>query len=183
MSNEQRDRLLKTINYIYHEHTYSYIIGTYIDREYWTYKIVDLFPESSITNLTDYNYATCFDYLIYCTPTMVGFASKAFHEFLREHTLVDVLRIRMSLLAPYADLKYGRYTYADPEQKNGASHYEESELPYQEQYRSYDDRARVFLEKEAFEILGKDVLSIEVPDISLELKSSHVTIYDCLFEQ
>jgi len=157
-------RRLKMINNVtrYIEDIYTrgntkYILKNYVNSDYWTAKIQAFFNSYYVENLTDYNYSTCFTMYINISDTTAEVGTEEF--------------------APFAVIKYIKYEY-----DNGNFSYEDSFLPYMHSHYVLDDKIKEFLEKNNVHLLGSDILSLEIDNISLELKEEGVTVYNCLFE-
>lgn len=59
----------------------------------------------------------------------------------------------------------------------------------QEQYQPFDEPTQQigneimkYLKSERIQILERDLLEVEIPNISLELREEKVTVFNCLFE-
>ncbi len=177
-------RRLKMINNVtrYIEDIYTrgntkYILKNYVNSDYWTAKIQAFFNSYYVENLTDYNYSTCFTMYINISDTTAEVGTEEFRNFIKDFGPLYRIQIQISAIAPFAVIKYIKYEY-----DNGNFSYEDSFLPYMHSHYVLDDKIKEFLEKNNVHLLGSDSLSLEIDNISLELKEEGVTVYNCLFE-
>lgn len=173
-----KDRLMWWVNELRKKGNYGYALGSYVNRDSWMKKLVDIFSDNYIENNTDLNYSTCFDMSVYISPVHSEVTSDEFQSYLSEHNVIYSIRIEISIIAPYAVLRFEK-RYKDPLPSNTL---EDSFYPYFEEHAKFDERIRGFLSEEQLTILDNELISIEVPDIQLELRKSHVQIYHCLFQ-
>ncbi|WIY63173.1 hypothetical protein [Bacillus arachidis] len=83
----------------------------------------------------------------------------------------------ISAIAPYAVIKYLSYSY-----ENDVVNLVEEFSPYNEESKKIGDSILGFLNNNGITSIDLDTLNTEVEDISLELKETGVTVYNCLFE-
>lgn len=181
MKEELRKNVVKTINMLYKnggESPFGYVLGRYVNRDYWMETIKSLFPNRHVESITDFNYGTCFSYLINLSDTDAPFASNASDEYIRKNSALYRLHIQISALAPYALFKYVKHQLND----EGSVGWRESTTPYREEHRAIGNQVKTLLETHGHTLLPDDVLSLLIPDVSLEMKESDVTVYHCLFE-
>ncbi|MNT89848.1 hypothetical protein D3C72_2306480 [compost metagenome] len=85
--------------------------------------------------------------------------------------------VLISAIAPYAVVKYVKYTYHD---RTIQLHEEYS--PLDKETERIGNSILKLLDKNGIEKIDESVLNVVVPNISLELKEEDVTVYNCLFE-
>jgi len=178
----EQEELLAAINNIFREHSYSYIIGKYINLYQWDTQISALFPGKHWINLSDHNYGTCFHYMIYLSPTHVHFASKEFDQYIFANGFLDVVSLSISMLASYASISFGRYE-ENTEAKASNLENRRTKVTHleAETHQLINKRLMDFLANEQITLLSEDLLNLTVPDISLELKEAPVTVEECFF--
>ncbi|MCY7855125.1 hypothetical protein [Bacillus sonorensis] len=173
-----KQTVLNTIEELYHNGDFGYVLFNYVDTEVWSEKFINEIKEIYVDNLTDFNYSKCFT--LFIQPSMnpkLKIGTNEFNSFIKENGYLTGILVYISAIAPYASIKYIKYEHA------------ENEIEIKEQYQPFDESTKQiankiinYLEKENIQILQEDLLEITVPNISLELKEEDVTIFNCLFE-
>lgn len=156
---------------------YRYILSTYVDTSYWIDSAKDYFQGMYIENLTDFNYSRCFTIYINISDINSKTGTKKFNEFIKEKLSLYRIQIQISAIAPYALYKFIKYEF-----KDGEVNMKESFIPFLEEHCYIEKIVTEFLNKSGLTILDKTLLSIEIPNISMEMRKSNVTIYHYLFE-
>lgn len=167
--------ILQTIEQLYNG-DFGYILMNYVDKNIWFNKMTQEMKELHVENLTDFNYSKCFTLYI-TSSTHPEVSTDEFIEYISQHTYLNGLLVYISAIGPFAAIKYVRYEYVD------------GNVGMREQYEPFDKETEqiskdVFnlLDSRGIRVLEKNILDIEVPNISLELKEENVTIFHCLFE-
>lgn len=173
-----RDKLLWWVEKLRRKGDYTYVLMKYVDRNYWTQKLQAVFPEYYFDNTTDFNYTSCYALSLNISPIHATFTSKEFYEYLEQNGVVYSIYIEISAIAPYALFRYQKRIYNSSPQ----SKIELSFTPYDQEQSQLGVRLRDFLEKEKLTILDEELMSLEIPDINLEMRDSHVQVYHCLFQ-
>lgn len=169
--------IIDKIKGIYERGEMSYLLLNYVDRDFWSLKLKESFSNIYyIDNLTDFNYNKCFTIYMNLSDNNAGLGSKEFDDYIRNNKNLYLALIEISTLAPYCILKYIKY-------------YKEKEIececkntPYCQEHMKFDQEIREFLSKNGLIILDDDILMVEVPNKSLELKEAPVSVYNCLFQ-
>ncbi|MCL6615754.1 MAG: hypothetical protein K6T39_01250, partial [Anoxybacillus ayderensis] len=100
-----------------------------------------------------------------------------FIEYIREHTYLNGLFVYISAIAPFAAIKYVRYEYVD-----GNVRMQEQYEPFDKETEQIGEDIFNLLECNSVQVLEKNILDVEVPSVSLELREEEVTVFHCLFE-
>jgi len=87
------------------------------------------------------------------------------------------LEIQISVLAPYATVKYLKYF-----KQNGETKIEYSNNPFLEEHIMYQTKVNNFITDSKLTILDDKQLMLEVPEIRLEIREEKASVYNCLFE-
>jgi hypothetical protein len=172
-----KQKILDDINKIYKNGYVEYILNKYVNRDYWISNLKKAFPNNHIENLTDFNYSKCFTMCVNISEIDTNIGTDEFDKYIKTEGFLDRLQIQISILGPYATFKYIRYECID--NKNV---YNDSYKPYIEKYSFVGDNVAELLYLNNLMLLDESILSIEVPDIVLELREENVTVYNCLFE-
>lgn len=172
-----KERVLCDINQIYKNGGVEYALSKYVNRDHWVLKFKSAFTENHIENLTDFNYSKCFTICINISPTNANVGTEKFGDYIKKECILDRIQVQISAVAPYAMFKYIRYEYKDEE-----TNYSDSFKAYKEQDSIVGNNVTNFLISNNLIILDPDILSIEVPEVTLELREENGTVYHCLFE-
>lgn len=173
-----KQNVLNTIEELYHCGDFGYVLFNYVDTNVWTNKFTHEIKDIHIDNLTDFNYSKCFTlYIQSSIHPRLQIGTDKFNSYIRENFYLNGLLVYISAIAPYAAIKYIKYEYV------------EDDVEMQEQYQPFDETTKQigneilkYLENEGIQLLEKNLLEIEIPNISLELREEEVTIFNCLFE-
>jgi len=172
-----KKELLNTIDKLRKKGDYQYILSAYVDHAFWMEKLRSYLPEMQIENLTDFNYSTCFTMYINISDTDAHVGTDKFIQFLKNNLCLYRIQVQVSAIAPYAICKYVRYSY-----DNEGVKMTDSFKPFLNEHAFLGNRIIEFLIQAGIKILNEEMLSVEVSNISLELRESNVTVYHCLFE-
>ena len=164
------DEILKVVNKLYKQGDFQYVLGKFVDKHFWDGEINKI-SNINVDNITDFSYSTCFSYILLPLDVKFRFGSVEFSEYVRKQSEM------ISAIAPYAVVKYLRYRYT-----NGTIELVEESSPYNDESKKIGSSILKLLDSNGIKNLDKETLSIEVEDVSLELKETGVTIYNCLFE-
>ncbi|ENQ3105775.1 hypothetical protein ACEOWJ_001762 [Bacillus cereus] len=173
-----KQKVLNTIEELYHCGDFGYVLHNYVDTNVWTNKFIHEIKDIHIDNLTDFNYSKCFTvYIQSSIHPRLQIGTAKFNSYIRENVYLNGVLVYISAIAPYAAIKYIKYEYV------------EDDVEMQEQYEPFDETTKQigneilkYLESEGIQLLEKNVLEIEIPNISLELREENVTVFHCLFE-
>ncbi|MBY0596073.1 hypothetical protein [Bacillus bingmayongensis] len=172
MSNE----ILKIVNKLYKQGDFQYILSKFVNKSFWNEKINEI-PNVSIDNTTDFSYSTCFSYVLLPLDAECRFGSVEFNNYVQKQSEVNCVMLLISAIAPYAMIKHLRYRH-----DNGTVNLVEEFSPYNDESKNIENNILEFLNNNGIKSLNIDTLNTEVENISLELKETGVTIYNCLFE-
>lgn len=170
-------KILDVVDMLRKRGDYQYILSRYVDGAFWMDSLQKYLQGMYIENLTDFNYSTCFTMYLNISNTNTKAGTEEFISFVKQNLYLYRLKVQISAIAPYAVYKFVRYTFDNYEIKVS-----ESFTPFIEEHRFLVEMIAEFLTSSGLTILDEDMLSIEIPDISLEMRKSHVTVYHCLFE-
>lgn len=173
-----KEALMNTINRLYGNGDFQYILAKYIDKEYWVSEFNDREEQIFVDNLTDFSYSTCFSHFIQSSLSPnFRIGTDEFNNYLKgKHEITGVI-VLISVIAPYSVVKYVRYNYND-----GAVQLDEAYSPFNNEIERIGTRIVEILRNNGIQTLDETILNIVVPNISLELKEEDVTIFNCLFE-
>ncbi|EPC8417902.1 hypothetical protein COM04_26795 [Bacillus wiedmannii] len=170
------DEILKVVNKLYKQGDFQYLLGKFVDKHFLDGEINKI-PNISVDNITDFSYSTCFSYILLPLDVKFRFGSVEFSEYVRKQSEINYVMLMISAIAPYAVVKYFRCRYT-----NGTIDLVEESSPYNDESKKIESSILKLLDSHGIKNLDKETLSIEVEDVSLELKETGVTIYNCLFE-
>lgn len=156
---------------------YQYVLSKYVNISFWMNNLKKHFQNVYIENLTDFNYSTCFTMYLNISNTNAKVGTEEFRNFVRQNVNFYRLKIQISAIAPYAIYKFVKYTF-----NNNKIMLSESFIPYNNEQYIMSKNIAEFLSKSGLIILDKEILSVKVSGISLEMKKSDITVYNCLFE-
>lgn len=172
-----KENLLKIINKVY-SGDFQYVLSRYVNRNYWNDILEKELVTSYIDNLTDFSYSTCYSFFIYPrNGKKIQVGSDEFKKYLENNGIKNIVSIQVSAIAPYAVLKYFSYFY-----EKGNIKLQEQNEPVDEESREISSSIQKLLNAYNITVIPVELLDVEVPNISLELKESETTIYNCLFE-
>lgn len=177
MNENKKDKVLSEIEQIYKHGDCKYAIWNYVARDFWVKSFGNWFPEIYSYNETDFNYSVCFTMYLNLSPINVSFYSKEFNDYIKKEGCVDLLLIHISVVAPYAVIKYLKYRFVDGEVKVFSSY-----VPFKPEHAKYGDKLKEHLEEKNITLLDDDILLLKVEGVSLELRKEDVRVYNCLFE-
>lgn len=171
------ETVLNTVEALRKNGDYQYILSKYVDSGYWFNKINNYFEEFYVENLTDFNYSTCFTIYLNISKNNFKVGTEEFNNYIRENQYLYRVKIQISAIAPYAIYEFIKYTY-----ENQIIIMKSSFTPFIKEHYFLEDKVIEFLNMSNFTILDETLLSIEIPNISLEMRKNKVTVYHCLFE-
>lgn len=169
--------IISEIQSVYDRGEMSYLLFTYVDRNFWTSKLKEYFPNRYIDNLTDFNYNKCFSMYINFSDADANIGSKKFDEYIIKNKTIYGAIIEISALAPYCIVKYSRYYIEEEEIKCDCK-----DMPYCQEHMGIHEQIMKFISKYKLTLLDDDILMTEVPGKSLELREAPVSAYNCLFQ-
>lgn len=169
--------MFNDINRVYKKGDIKYLLSKYIDINYWENELSTFFPNKGIENFTDFNYSTCFTMYINISDTSAKIGTQEFDDFIIGNGCAYRVQVQISVIAPYATVKFIKYEYDGKRIK-----FTSKNSPFLEEHLIISNKVNQFLYKFNLELLGDEVLSLQVADVSLELRQENVTVYNCLFE-
>jgi hypothetical protein len=162
---------------VYKKGDIKYLLNRYIDANYWQNELRIFFPNNNIENLTDFSYSTCFNIYINISDISAKTGTQDFNNFIIDNECMYRVQVQISTIASYANVKYIKYEY-----EGGNIKLVSKSSPFDECQLTISNKVNEFLRKFNLELLSDEILSLEVADISLELREENVTVYNCLFE-
>ncbi|MCM3698614.1 hypothetical protein [Paenibacillus macerans] len=169
--------IIKVIENVYKNGDLSFLLSTYVDRDYYLHNFKELFVGKHIENMTDFNYSKCFSFCINLSDIDSPIGSQQFEQFISENGNVYRVDVQMSLIAPYALVKYLKY-----EKKDNEVVVQSSNVPFFSNQKNIDGIIRGFLSHKGYTVLDDIVLTKAVPGVVLELQEDTPSVYNCLFE-
>ena len=177
MSNIKKDKVISDIEMIYKHGDCKYAIWNYVPKNFWVKQFRDWFPDIYFENETDFNYSVCFSMSLSLSLINGGLMSKEFDDLIKEKGLVDFLVSDISVLAPYAIVRYVRYRLIDNESIPFSSY-----VPFESEHTKYGDKLKKHLQEKGITLLDDEILFAKVDaGISLENRTEDVRVYNCLF--
>lgn len=101
--------IIKAIQNVYQNGSLSFLLSSYVDRDYYLQNYKELFEDNHIENMTDSNYSKCFSICINLSDMDFPISSQEFTQFLMENCNLYRVNVMMSVIAPYALVKYLKY--------------------------------------------------------------------------
>lgn len=173
-----KEELISTVKKLYKKGEYGYVLLNYAYKNYWIEKIKKILPNNYIENQTDFNYSTCYTTYINVSDVAAGYLDRNFDEYIKNNGKLYLIVLNVSAIAPYATFTYHYYTFEVGEKKVYTSY-----SPFTEEDSQVGVQLKNFLHNLGIKVLqDKELLSLIVPGVTLELKKDRVTIYHCLFE-
>lgn len=173
-----KSELINEVMKLRNKGDYLYILRQYVKRTFWSEVFSEYLKDYFIDELTDFNYSTCFTLCVNISDIKETFTSDKFSEYLKNNDVFSI-NVQISVIAPYAVLRYQKRSYS---LKSLNSKLEFSDKPYVKEQEDVYLTIKKILESYNINILDSKLLSIEIPDIKLEMRDSHVQVYHCLFE-
>ncbi|MCF7799857.1 hypothetical protein K9M16_02580 [Candidatus Babeliales bacterium] len=176
--NSLKQKVISKVENIYKHGDIKYAIWNYIERDFWVKYFEEWFPNMYLYNATDFNYSTCFTVTLNISPINGNFLSKNFDNYIEKKGYADLLSVDISVLAPYAIIRYVQYRLINKEYIPYNSY-----IPFNPEHEGYGNKVKEELEKRRISILEDEILFAKVdPEISLELRTEDVRVYNCLFD-
>jgi hypothetical protein len=172
-----KQEIINTVEILRKKGDYQYILSRYVDDGFWMNSLQKHLQGVYVENFTDFNYATCFTMYLNISSTNVKVGTEEFINFVKQNHNLYRIMVQISAIAPYAIYKFVRYTF-----DNGEIKMSESFVPFIEEHDLLGKKVSEFLALSGLQILDEEMLLVPMPDISLEMKESNVTVYNCLFE-
>lgn len=170
--------IVETARELRHKGSYGYILQTYVNRDGWYGKLSKELSGFYIENMTDFNYSTCFSFILNISPVFARLTSKEYYDYLKQHGEILSISIEISAIGPYGCIRFlKRLLEPEPNTTLIASH-----TPYAAEHNTLANQIRHFLIGEGFIILDEPLLTQFVPGVTLELRTSNVQVYHCLFQ-
>ncbi len=175
--NDKKNKVISEIEQIYKHGDCKYAIWNYVARDFWIKLFKDWFLDLYFENKTDFNYSVCFTMSLNLSPINKGLMSQEFDNYIKEKGQVDFLVADISVVAPYATVRYVQYRLID-----GKSIPFSSYVPFKPEHEKYGDKLKKHLKEKYITCLEDEILFSRVDDgISLENRTEDVRIYNCLF--
>lgn len=169
--------IIKVIESVYKNGDLTFLISSYVDKDYYLKGFKELFVGKHIENMTDFNYSKCFSICVNLSDVHSSITGQKFEQFITENHRVYRMEVQMSIIAPYAMIKYLRYDL-----KDNQVFMQSSDYPFLPNQNIYDKKIKEFLIDKHYVLLGDAELTQAVPGIVLELKEDIPSVYNCLFE-
>ncbi len=170
-------RLVKDVNLLRKKGDYGYVLSKYVNIDFWMNNVRSHFKCLYVQNLTDFNYSTCFTIYMNISDTSAKVGTEQFSDFIKENMYLYCIEFQISAIAPYAIYKFIKYVY-----DNDEINMIESFSPFLNEHYYFVKEINEFLSVYSLNLLDTELLSIEIPDVTLEMRKSKVTVYHCLFE-
>lgn len=172
-----KEQLIDEITKLRNKGYYNYVLVKYVNRDFWLEIFNEYLKGYYIDNLTDFNYATCFTFCINISDIKESFTSTIFRNYLKNNDVFSIY-VEISAIAPYASIRYQKRMHSSKPENE----LEFSDEPYIEEQKIVYMKIKKILELHNIRILDSKLLSIEIPNIKLELRESHIQVYHCLFQ-
>ncbi|WP_405081531.1 hypothetical protein ACI48J_02665 [Paenibacillus chitinolyticus] len=169
--------IMKVIENVYKNGDLSFLLSSYVDKDYYLQNFKELFVGNYIENMTDFNYSKCFSICINLSDIDSPIGSQQFEQFIVENDNVYRVDVQISAIAPYAVVKYLRY-----EKKEHMLVAQSSNVPFLPNQNMYDEKIKRFLNGKGYALLDDVELTQAVPGVVLELQEDTPSVYNCLFE-
>ena len=175
-----KEQVLADVRAIYKNGDIKYAIMHYVPWDFWVEPFKKLFPEQYVYSGTDFNYSNCFSVRLNISHTNCEIGEKKFREYAKEKGYIDLLLTDISVVAPYAIVRYVRYVFKDD--------YDPLELlggyvPFKKDHKKYGEAIKKYLRDKYITCLEDNILFEKVDeDIALELRTEDVRVYNCLFD-
>ncbi|MFC1894384.1 hypothetical protein ACFLYH_00360 [Candidatus Dependentiae bacterium] len=178
MNDPKKTTVISDVEMIYKHGDCKYAIWNYIPRGFWIQPFKDWFPDIYSYNATDFNYSVCFTMYLNLSPTKYQIGTKEFRNYVITNGVLDLLLADISVVAPYAVVKYLQYRFIDNNTKLFDSY-----TPFKPVHAKYGNKLKRHLQDRCITCLEDDILFAKVDDeISLENRTKDVRVYNCLFD-
>ncbi|MEC0233843.1 hypothetical protein P4H71_05680 [Paenibacillus kribbensis] len=169
--------IIRVTENVYNNGNLSFLLSSYVDRDYYLQNFRELFVGKHIENMTDFNYSKCFSICINLSDIDSPIGSQQFEQYITENGNVYRVDVQMSVIAPYAVVKHLKY-----EIKDNRVVVQSSNVPFLPNQNMYDEKIKGFLSGKGYALLDDVELTQAVPAIVLELQEDTPSVYKCLFE-
>ncbi|WP_411342689.1 hypothetical protein ACE3MZ_13565 [Paenibacillus sp. WLX1005] len=169
--------MIRAIENVYKSGSLSFLLSSYVDRDYYLQSYKECFKDNHIENVTDFNYSKCFNICINISDIDSHVGSQEFEQFLARNANLYRVDVMMSVIAPYALVKYLKYKI----QANQITLQSRSTAFLADQ-NIYDEKIRNILHSQRYTVLDDTQLIQAVPAVVLELQKDTPSVYNCLFE-
>ena len=177
MNKNKKEKVIIDIERIYKHGDCKYAIWNYVPNNFWSKPFKSWFPEMYSYNETDFNYSVCFTMYLNLSPINVTFFSQEFEDYIKENGCAYLLLTDISVVAPYAVVKYLQYKFID-----GKIDIFDGYIPFKPEHAKYGDKLKKHLQEKNITTLEDEILFAKVDDkISLENRTKDVRVYNCLF--
>ncbi len=170
------DDVLKSVRQFTKYHDVSYALDKYIDRFRWVDEIKKVFRVEHLDNLTDFNYARCFTYVINENDLDLNVISGSVRDYVIKFGYFNVFYIMISVLGPYVFGKSLKYEYVDSEIVLSLND-DKMEWHYR-----LGDTMEYFCEANSLFYVDDETLKAKVDEVELELHGPNPTVYNIFFE-
>jgi len=170
------DRVSKSVSTFTKLYSLSYLLGKYVDKNFWISELRRCFGVTNVDNMTDFNYSRCFSYGINENDLKLHVGGQELKKYVVEHGVLDRVQVMVSLLAPYAVYKHLRYEHSEGQIVLRSS------AGSEEWKKRAESGISDFCTGNNLLLVSDDVLRRTVEDISLELHGPNPTVFNVLFE-
>ncbi len=173
----KKNKVLSDIKKIYKHGNCKYAIWNYVPYDFWIKPFKNWFPNMYSYNGTDFNYSVCFTTHLNLSPVKHQIGTEEFRDYMQTEKVLDLLLTNISVVAPYAIVKYLQYRLINKNTKLFSSY-----IPFKPEHAKYGDKLKEHLQEKNITCLEDDILFAKVDDkISLENRIEDVRVYNCLF--
>ncbi|MFA9556079.1 hypothetical protein ACERII_02050 [Evansella sp. AB-rgal1] len=173
----EEQKIINLIRKSYEAGNLDYILS-YVDKHYWYKVLKSALSNVTVDNITDFSYSKCFSIYLYPdNKGEFGIGSEELKNYINKNKNFICINLLVSAIAPFAVIKYNRFYFSD-----GESMLHEQYEPLDEETLLLGNKVKEVLSKHRINLLDEDILNIEIPNLSLDLKEEGVTVYHCLFE-
>ncbi|MFO7529507.1 MAG: hypothetical protein R6W86_11980 [Marinobacter sp.] len=170
------NRVKKSIDQFTKEHSISYLLEKYIEKNFWVNELCNWFCVENIDNLTDFNYSRCFNYAINEGGLELFVGKNGFTDYVMEKGALNRVHVMISALAPYVAYQMVRY-----ERRGDSIVMESGEKNYEWRERVNSSVIGLCKSNNLLMIGDKDLQRI-VEGVSLELHGPGPSVFNILFE-
>ncbi|WP_322908149.1 hypothetical protein [Paenibacillus campi] len=171
------NNIIKIIKNIYESGNLSFLLSTYVDKDHYIHDFKKIFADYYVENMTDFNYSKCFNICINFSDIDCSLASQEFEDLISETGSLYRLEVQLSVIAPYALIKYLKYYKIDK-----TIEVRSSNVPFLPNQSNADKIIKQFLQEKCYSLLNDDILTQAVSGVKLELQEGTPSVYNCLFE-
>ncbi len=125
----------------------KYSILNYISDDFWMKPFKKWFPNMFSYNRTDFRHSACFTMYLNLSPVQHEIGTEEFKKYLMDNGICNLLRVDISVISFYVNIKYIQYVVIDENIEIF-----DSRTSFISEYAKYSDKLRKYIQEHCLQM-------------------------------